>query len=214
MTNFDQVEEVLKEKKVKLDREDVKLIGTSIGQHGMKAVVPGPMEVREWLSNSVTAYFSTKDEEGNTPKNITWITPSGFKVVQEKFEPEVIRIEGILQGKVTRIAVTVGHTEDVLVRGHRTSFSPNLIHSLDGSLLHLTFNKVGYDFSVIHDSVLTNANHMTEAVAGLKETYSKMFEGRKYLGYIKQTLKAETPLPEFKDTFDSSEVMGSEFFFS
>jgi DNA-directed RNA polymerase len=213
-TNIGQVKEVLKEKKVELDWEDIGLIGTSIGQHGMKSVVPGPMEVREWLSNSVTSYFSTKDEEGNTPKNITWVTPSGFKVVQENFKPEVLVIEGTLQGKRNQMKVTIGHTDEVLTRGHRTSFSPNLIHSLDGSLLHLTFQKVGYDFSVIHDSVLTNANHMTEAVTGLKETYSKMFDGRKYLNYIKETLNSEIPLPEFENTFDSSEVMDSEFFFS
>ena len=42
-----------------------------------------------------------------------------------------------------------------------------------------------------------------------------MFEGGKYLNYIKdEVLCSPLPLPEFEETFVSSEVMGSEFFFS
>ena len=214
-TNYKQIREVLKEKKVSLDKDQLKTLVKSIGQHGMETVVPGPMKVRKWFNDSVSNYFKQDPQ----PTNITWVTPSGFRVVQENFVPDTIEIDGLLIGKNgkqgSKMTVTVGWSSETNTRGHRTSFSPNLIHSLDASLLHLTFSGVDYDFSVIHDSILTNPNHMGESIEGLKKTYSSMFEGRKYLNYIKdEVLCSPLPLPEFEETFDSSEVMGSEFFFS
>jgi DNA-directed RNA polymerase len=214
-TNYGQVLDALKQAKVKATRDDANAIGKSLVK-AMAVTVPGPVGLRDRFNKAVKARFNTS---GVSPV-LSWVTPSGFQVVQESFKVKTIKLSAYLEGR-QELDVAVGYETDELgnpvvnAGGHKTSFMPNLIHSLDASLLHLTFHNAAYDFSVIHDSILTGPNHMGEAVMGLKQTYADMFKNGEYLKYLQtDVLECAEPLAEVQDTFDSSEVLDSEFFFS
>ncbi len=215
-TNYDQVGEAFKDLKVEVSKDDVNTIGKAIVA-GMGLEVPGAIELRNWFNGEVLDYFKRSGAEF-----LEWTTPSGFVVHQENFAAETITIKTtMIGGKRSEMEVTIGPKRDddgaLLVRanGHKTSFMPNLIHSLDASLLAKSFHSVDYSVSVIHDSILTGANHMGQAVQALKESYRDMFQGREYLDYLKNEVLCTTvEAPVFDESFDSAEVLDSEFFFS
>jgi DNA-directed RNA polymerase len=214
-TNYKQVGSALRDAQVEVTRDDANIIGKSLIQ-AMKVTVPGPVQLRDQFNSAVKRYFNTS---GVSPV-LTWTTPSGFEVVQESFKKRTIEVNATLDGRM-RLDVCVGYERDennnpvIKASGHVSKFMPNLIHSLDASLLHLTFHDADYDFSVIHDSILTGPNHMGEAVMGLKQTYAEMFKDGEYLKYLQNdVLDCSEALADVQDTFDSTEVLESEFFFS
>ena len=97
----------------------------------MNVIVPGPMKVMKWIEQEVGKAI----DRGATC--LTWVTPSGFTVKQKLMKPKIQRIELQLMGCVnTRVATEDGDKVDK--NHHKNATAPNLIHSLDASLLHLS----------------------------------------------------------------------------
>jgi DNA-directed RNA polymerase len=212
-TNYKQVFEALTEiQRSGVDITFTKEDATAIGQELVKAmavVLNGPMAIRDWFNKSSLAFV----KGGND--TISWTTPSGFTVVQDRYGKVVITMEGLLLGKTKQMQVTVGVDKSVVNHnGHKTSFAPNLIHSLDASLLHIAFKDADYNFSVIHDSILTGVNNMGTAVKAIKGAYTYIFSDEvNFIGQIQDMFGAgDPPCPPV--TFDSSVVLDSPYFFS
>ena len=53
----------------------------------MKRVLPGPMEVMEWIEREVGLLIKSGKTE------LTWTTPSGFEVTQKFMKLEVEQLE-------------------------------------------------------------------------------------------------------------------------
>ena len=101
----------------------------------------------------------------------------------------------------------------VLIQGSTNrSGAPNVIHSLDASLLHLTFQRFDVPFTVIHDSVLCRATDMSCLNALVRETYMNMFAEHDYLTDFAQQIGAETEPPIIGD-LEPSSVIESTYFF-
>ena len=97
-------------------------------------------------------------------------------------------------------------------RKHQSCGAPNLIHSIDASLLHLTFQRFDVPFSVIHDSVLCRATDMHTLSSMIRETYMSIFADQDYLREWGRQIGAETE-PPMIDTLEAESVIESTYFF-
>ena len=97
----------------------------------MDVIVPGPMAVMSWIEKEVAKAI----KRGET--QIQWVTPSGFVVTQKLMKKKYERVVLQLMGKVN-MRVATGDSDEVDINHHKNATAPNLIHSLDASILHLS----------------------------------------------------------------------------
>ena len=124
---------------------------------------------------------------------------------------QVKRIQMQLLGQVNLIVAT-GDTDKVDIKHHKNATAPNLIHSLDASLLHLAAIKFDAPIALIHDSVLCRATDMSDLSAIVRETYMHLFAEQDYLKSWASQIGAET-LPPIIGDLSPENVMESTYFF-
>ena len=224
-SNRSYIRDALLEKGIEIDKEDLTATVTAV-RDAMEHVVPGPMSVMKWIETEVAGAIKrgehawipcpTKEEPEKkrwAPVNteLGWVTPSGFVVNQRIMKKQVARFELQLLGRC-QISVATDETNEVDINRHRAATAPNLIHSLDASLLHLSIDKFDKPIALIHDSVLTRAVDMDELSAIIRETYMHLFAEHDYLNDFAQQIGAETEPPIIGDLQPES-VIDSTYFF-
>ena len=95
---------------------------------------------------------------------------------------------------------------------HKAATAPNLIHSLDASLLHLSTIRFNAPIALIHDSVLCRATDMTALASIVRETYMEIFTKTDYLKEFALSIGADTEPPIIGD-LEPSDVIDSTYFF-
>jgi DNA-directed RNA polymerase len=202
-SNRQYIRDALKEKGVEFTPEELTLIVNAV-REAMYEVVPGPMRVMDWIRQEVGAAFK------RGAVHLQWETPSGFIVKQNRRKRTIQRIKLQILGRCN-INLTSGY-EGPDVNGHKSSTAPNLIHSLDASLLHMAFLKFTAPFTVIHDSVLCRATDMSELNRVVRETYYEIFANGNFLQEFAEAIGAETEPPIIGD-LDLDSVLESTYFF-
>jgi len=203
-SNRGYIREALKEKGVEVDKDDLTATVKAV-RDAMDVIVPGPMSVMSWIESEV----SNAIDRGLT--EITWTTPSGFSVTQRLMKPDVKNIELQLLGRC-QVKVSTGDTDKVDKAHHKNATAPNLIHSLDASLLHLSALRFNAPISLIHDSVLCRATDMSVLSDIVRETYMHLFAEHEYLTTFAQQIGAETD-PPMCNTLEPASVIDSTYFF-
>ena len=234
-SNRSYIRDALKEKGIEIDKEDLTVTVQAV-RNAMNDVVPGPMAVMKWIEKEIYQAIVNgpykivknkarpyKDENGNIIKGyyyskvvflhpgFTWVTPSGFVVNQRIMKKEVERIKLQLLGRCD-ISVATEDTKEVDLIRHKAATAPNLIHSLDASLLHLSIDRFDKPIALIHDSVLTRAVDMEELSTIIRETYMHLFAECDYLTDFASQIGAETKPPIIGDLKPES-VIDSTYFF-
>ena len=100
--------------------------------------------------------------------------------------------------------------------------SPNVIHSLDASLLQLTVNELkrrGIDsINTIHDSFGVHFRHTDEMRDVIRQQATKMFRGNWLLddfhAQVQKNSPVELPTPPPQGAFNVEEVLDAPYFFS
>ncbi len=197
------IREALKEQGFDPTSEQVTVVVDAVYK-SMDAIVPGPMQVMRWIKKHVGEYIK------NGATHIQWTTPSGFVVNQERNKRDTQRLKLKLLGE-TKITLTVGEGYPCPTR-HKSSTAPNLIHSLDASILHCSFKQFNGSFTVIHDSVLARAGDMGEINRLVRDTYTDIFTRDCWLTRFGETIKATEP-PPIVGTLDTDVVKESTYFF-
>ena len=59
---------------------------------------------------------------------------------------------------------------------HRSALAPNVVHSFDASLLHLTFAFWDKPFTVIHDCVLGRSCDMDQMASDIRMHFAEMYK--------------------------------------
>ena len=124
---------------------------------------------------------------------------------------QVQNVELQLLGRC-KIKVSTGYSNQVDKNHHKNATAPNLIHSLDASLLHLSALRFDAPISLIHDSVLCRATDMSVLSAIVRETYMHLFAEHDYLTSFAQQIGAETD-PPMIDDLEPASVIESTYFF-
>ena len=171
----------------------------------MNVIVPGPMKVMKWIESEVAAAIDRGASE------LQWVTPSGFVVNQKlmKREEEIVKLQLLGNCKI-KVATQEGNEVDRA--HHKNATAPNLIHSLDASLLHLSALRFNAPISLIHDSVLCRATDMSVLSTIVRETYMHLFAEHDYLTTFAHYIGAETE-PPIIDTLKPAKVIDSTYFF-
>jgi DNA-directed RNA polymerase len=149
---------------------ELTLVTKAVFQQAIPAVIPGPIAAMSYLQKAaMTAIDSGKDY-------VSWVTPSGFKVVQDLRVSEVENVRTKLLG--SRVMTLVKKPWDQLTidrSSHRGASAPNLTHSLDAALLHLTFADCDKPFTLIHDCLLMRSCDLNWANTRIREVFVEMY---------------------------------------
>ena len=203
-SNRGYIREALKDKDVEIEKDDLTATVKAV-RDAMKVVVPGHMNVMTWIESEVAAAIKRGATE------LTWTTPSGFVVTQRLMKPEVQNIELQLLGRC-KVKLAVGDSDKVDLLHHKNATAPNLIHSLDASLLHLSALRFDAPIALIHDSVLCRATDMSMLSTLVRETYMHLFAEHDYLNDFASQIGAETAPPIVGD-LEPESVIESTYFF-
>lgn len=109
---------------------------------------------------------------------ISWPTPSGFLATQSYYVHEVHNINSKLYGHA-RIKVLT-ESDEPSANEHSTGLSPNFIHSMDASHLHLVVHRMHREhpsapLAMVHDSFGTTAPRTAALYAVLRDEFVKMY---------------------------------------
>lgn len=178
----------------------------AIYKHAMPEVFEGPVKVMDWLQESATTLLRERGQE-----TIEWITPSGFRVVQDIRHPKTKRIKTQLMGQVQKFMVGDGYG-GVDYKGHKAAIAPNFVHSLDSALIQLTFAYWDRPFSVIHDCVLVRSCDTAEMMSDIRMHHAEIYKGDPLYDFADQ-LGLERPEHLMKNTLNIDDVNDSPYFF-
>ena len=204
-SNRTYIRDALKEKGIEIEKDELTESVTAV-RDAMGAIVPGPMSVMKWIETEVSKAIR------NGKEVLEWTTPSGFIVRQRLMKPKRNQLRLQLLGEV-RVNITTDNEKLVSLARHKAATAPNLIHSLDASLLQIASSKFGdTPLATIHDSVLTRATDMTRLSTLVRETYKNLFTNGYYLKDFATAIGAETEPPIIGD-LEPSDVIESTYFF-
>jgi DNA-directed RNA polymerase len=203
-SNRGYIREALQEKSIEVSNDDLNATVRAV-RATMKVVVPGPMAVMKWIEEEVAKAI----DKGKT--FLEWTTPSGFTVHQKLMKKDIQRINLQLLGRC-QISVASDSPTKVDKTHHKNATAPNLIHSLDASLLHLSTLRFDAPIALIHDSVLCRATDMGVLSTLVRETYLHLFAEHDYLKQFAAQIEAETEPPIIGD-LEPESVINSTYFF-
>ena len=203
-SNRTYIRDALEEKNVTIDKDDLTITVKAV-RMAMHKVVPGPMSVMKWIEDEVSNAINRGADK------LKWTTPSGFIVNQKIMKKDWESLNLQLLGRC-QIRVATDDSDEVDKSRHKAATAPNLIHSLDASLLHLTVTRFDNPIALIHDSVLCRATDMTVLSTLVRETYMNLFAKQDYLTEFAQQIGAETDPPIIGD-LEPSTVIDSTYFF-
>ena len=203
-SNRTYIREALKDKDIEIDKEDLTQTVKAV-RDAMNVIVPGPMRVMKWIEDEVSKAIKRGATE------LKWVTPSGFIVSQQIFKKEYERITLQVLGQCN-MRVSTGDTGTVDKARHKAATAPNLIHSLDASLLCLSALDFNNPIALIHDSVLCRATDMTELSKIVREKYMHLFAEHDYLTDFANQIGAETEPPIIGDLKPESVIESTYFF--
>ena len=203
-SNRTYIKDALREKGIEIDKDELTQTVTAV-RDAMHKVVPGPMAVMKWIEDEVSKAIS------RGVSDLEWTTPSGFVVRQKIMKKKIERLTLQLLGKC-KLYVATDDTAEVDRARHKAATAPNLIHSLDASLLHLATMRFDNPIALIHDSVLCRATDMSILSTLVRETYMHLFAKHDYLTDFATQIGAETEPPIIGD-LEPSNVLKSTYFF-
>lgn len=181
---------------------------------GIGDVVVKAKEAMDWLRKSA----GTLMKEG--AEYITWLAPTGFRVVQVYDKHKTMQVQAHIGKKVRLRVPDPDNVEGPDKMRHRNALPPNFIHSIDSS--HMAFVSVrlaeeikhlsGHVFMhFIHDDFGVLPKHAVMLSRIIREEFVKMHEG-----YSLDDFKAGYPFlsnPPEKGDLDIKCVLNSVNFF-
>jgi len=203
-SNRSYIREALREKGYMPESRELGETVTAV-RDALSDKFPGPMNVMKWIESEVGKAI----KRGST--ELRWVTPSGFVVSQRIFKKNVERITLQVLGQC-KMHVADGDTDKVDKARHKAATAPNLIHSLDASLLCLSALDFNNPIALIHDSVLCRATDMTELSKIVREIYMHLFAEHDYLTDFANQIGAETEPPIIGDLKPESVIESTYFF--
>ncbi len=202
-SNRSYIKDALAEKGIEIGKEDLTITVQAV-RDAMHTVVPGPMAVMKWIEDEVAKAIKRGATE------LEWVTPSGFVVNQRIMKKKIETIELKLLGRC-QLRVATDNTNEVDKNRHKAATAPNLIHSLDATLLHLSVQDFDNPIALIHDSVLCRATDMSELSRIVRQKYMHI-AGQDYLNDFAAQIGAETEPPIIGGLKPESVIESTYFF--
>jgi DNA-directed RNA polymerase len=149
---------------------ELSLVTKAVFQQAIPAVIPGPIKAMGYIQRAAVDHI----DQGRP--YVHWVTPSGFPVFQDCRVPETERVNTKLLGSRIQASVFKPWSELSIDRSaHRGGSAPNLIHSLDASLLHLTYADCDLPYTLIHDCILMRSCDLDRANTKIRQVFVEMY---------------------------------------
>jgi len=169
--------------------------------------------------------YKSKLIHGNGRDKITWVTPSGFKVIYANYTTATRKCRGTISGYkseskghkgVNHVARVPTKTPDI--RGFMCGVSPNYIHSQDASHMALVIEEWNGDFGAVHDSFSTHACDVEALLMRTKQSFIEMYDKENYYDLIQQNIitdatNLDVEQPEL-GKLDVTQIHESDYFFA
>lgn len=159
-------------------------------------------------------------------EHVSWVTPSGWPVLQQYFNLKMSQLDVIVMGKRVRYAHYEPKLDTVDGRRSGQGLPPNFVHSLDAAALvgmvNLALDQGITQFAVVHDSFGTLACDMDMLGACIRTSFVQMYEEHDVLEELRKRV-ADTVGPRMaknlpavpkKGTLNIHGVLESPFFFA
>lgn len=214
---YDQVRELLDEMEDneqtfwRGDKWIVARLLVELNKRAINHVVEGASIGQDFVKGVIHDFYANEAE-----KPLVWMTPFfNFPVVQWKVKLKVDRVRTVLGSLQVRKPTTKINKQQ-----QYNGIAPNLIHSLDATLMYLTVEKLreqGVDgFMLIHDSFGVPANAVGLLNDAVRESFVELFSANPLEQWLKQIDKDK--LDQLDDiminTLDLEDVYDSTYIFS
>jgi len=194
-------------KGVELERGELQAIVKAVYRFAVREVFAGPCASMTFIQKTA----GTKIKEGSS--TLEWFTPSGFHVIQEYRKNESQPVSTRLLGQRIQTWLNKEWEErQIDLNKAKTAASPNLIHSLDASLLHLVFADCEYPFTVIHDCVLGRSCDMNQMGTQIRDKFVEIYS-QPVLQQWAESLGVEFDETVMQNTLNINDVQESSYFF-
>jgi DNA-directed RNA polymerase len=178
----------------------------AIYNKAMGEVFAGPVRVMNWIQESAVRIIR------GGANSLQWTTPSGFVVRQLAHKPQLQQVRTNLMGTGRITPRVYLGPKEVDVDKHKACTAPNLVHSLDASLLHFTFAEWDKPFTVIHDCAMGRSCDMAEMAKELRLHFAEIYKGGVLEDWARQ-VGAIIPDGLIKGELDIDLVNQSAYFF-
>jgi len=131
-------------------------------------LLPKAVECMKWLTQ-----VSKPAAQAN--QHIAWVSPSKFPVLQPYMKSRSVEVRTCLAGKYRYFRLNDEDPKRVDKERQASSVAPNFIHSLDASIVHLSFSKFQKNGVAIHDCYGAHANHMDELTDVVRRAFVEVF---------------------------------------
>jgi DNA-directed RNA polymerase len=172
----------------------------------MGEVFAGPVRVMNWIQESAARIMRDGRE------SLRWTTPSGFVVDQRANRPTTERVATQLLGSGKLRSSVYSGPGPIDLDKHKACTAPNLVHSLDASLLHFTFSEWEPPFTVIHDCAMARSCDVEAMGKALRLHFAEMYKGDVLKDWAQQ-VGALIPDGLIKGDLDIDLVNQSDYFF-
>jgi len=214
---YDQVKEILDEMEDneqsfwKADKWVVAKLLVTLNARAIGELIKGATVGQEFIKDIIHEFY---EDNNNLP--LVWKTPIfGFPVVQWKVKNKEKKIKSVF-GLLTIRAPQSKINKQQQYNG----IAPNLIHSLDSTLMYLTveklFGKGVTDFMLIHDSFGVPANDVPLLNKAVRESFVELFEENPLHHWVVQVKPEYAPEAEsiMINTLNLEDVLNSTYIFS
>lgn len=214
---FDQVRDLLDEMEDnnkhfwRGDKWVVAKLLVDLNSKAIEQTVKGASVGQTFIKKVVREFYETNED-----KPLVWRTPFfNFPVVQWKNKTAQKRVKTVLGNLSLRFA-----TGRINKQQQNNGVAPNLIHSLDATLLYLTVKRLleegVTDFMLIHDSYGVPANDIPLLNKAVRESFIELFESKPLLSWVNQIddKYIEEANSVMLNTLDLNDVRSSKYLFS
>lgn len=194
-------------KDVPLERGELQAIVKAIYRYAVREVFAGPCASMLFIQKSAGEVIKS----GQT--TVTWMTPSGFPVVQEYRKNDCETVNTKLLGQRLRTDLLKPFEErQIDLKKSKTAAAPNLVHSLDAALLHKVFANWDKPFTVIHDCVLGRSCDMDDMGTAIRDQFVEIYKHPVLKDWADQ-IGVEFDEGVMKNTLNINDVQTSAYFF-
>ncbi len=137
-------------------------------QQIVEELLPKASECMTWMA-------SVARPAAKANQNLSWVSPSGFPVVQPYMKAKGVEVKTCLAGKYRYFRLLEEDPKKVDCEKQSGSVAPNFIHSLDSSIVHLSFSEFSKHGVAIHDCYGSHANYMDELTKVVRSAFVKVF---------------------------------------
>ena len=196
----------LKEDGREFDSPQLTEITRAIFRRAIPEIFPGAIEVMKWLKKSAKEILESGHEF------IQWTTPSGFVVQQDLRLMQMVSVQTRLMGGIRVKAMVADGYLGPDMSHHKSALAPNVTHSMDSALLHLTFAHWDQPYTVIHDCVLGRSCDMTDMNREIRWHFAEMYKDPVLQRWANE-VGVLIPDGLLKNTLDIEKVNDSQYFF-